>query len=360
MIKLVSYLVLLLYLLVLAVAIDNGPLISLQSLILGLIGLVCIIFLLLRVANFLQLVDIPDGRNKTHLGRIPTVGGISLFISLIFGSYVIGVDPFYQLLLLSLLPILIAGIIDDIKGFPISYRLIAQVISSSIVIIFSDLHLSNLGNLLGFGNIELGNFGPVFTVFAVVGLCNAFNMIDGKDGLAGSVTLIIISMLSFLLFQKGIVYSWGLILILSLFVFLTFNLSLLGAKNKIFLGDHGSVSIGHLVAWSLIYLTENGPLLTPISAVWFVFLPLTDALLTFFRRVRHSSSIVESDRKHFHHILSDIGIGDYKILIIFLIITIFTSGIAVLSNYWITSEYLFTYLYLIILISMIFKGALKR
>lgn len=360
MFKAFTILILPLYLIVLAVAVDQGPLISIQSLILGIMGLVGVTFLFVRLATFLNLIDIPDGKNKTHYGKVPTVGGICLFISLIFGSFVIGVDDFYKILLLSLIPILIVGIIDDIKGFSIMYRLIAQILSSLIVIYLSGIHLNDLGNLFGFGGIELGKFGILFTIFSVVGLCNAFNMIDGKDGLAGSVSLIILILMTLFLFQSGIIYNWGIIFILSLFVFLCFNLSLLGKKNKIFLGDHGSVSLGHLVAWSLIYLCETNSSFKPISAVWFVFLPLTDALLTFIRRIRTSSSIVDSDRKHFHHLLADNGFNDYKILMLFLLITIFGSFVGIIVNFSQSFEFLYTYLYLIIFSIAIFNGMVRK
>ena len=94
-----------------------------------------------------------------------------------------------------MIPILIIGTVDGIGAItvPVSFRLIAQILASWLVILFTDVYLRDLGNLFGQGTVYLNQFGIPFTIFAVVGICNAFNMLDGKDGLAGSVAVVIIS-----------------------------------------------------------------------------------------------------------------------------------------------------------------------
>lgn len=307
------------------------------------------------------MVDISNEDRKDHLGTIPLVGGIGLFVSLVYGAFVFGVNSFYLYVLASLIPIMIIGTIDGIQGVTIhpAYRVMGQIISCWIVIISTDIYVKNLGDIFGIGDIHLNQFGIPFTIFAVVGICNAFNMLDGKDGLLGSVSVIIMFSLFMLLLLNNIIYEWPLIIVLSILVFLTFNLSLFGEKRKIFLGDHGSNGLGFITAWSLIYLSQEANYITPISAIWFVFLPLTDAILTFIRRVNSSKSIFDGDRLHFHHILSDLGLNHVSIMIVCSFLTLLACGIAIASNLFDFDEGFMFYIYLTVLVILSLNGILR-
>ena len=314
--RIIGFLILALYFVVIAVALSEGPLISIQSIFLGIIGLIIIILSASELAKLINLVDIPDGIRKTHKGHIPLIGGLALFISFIYFSIVIGVENFFYILILSLIPIIVIGTIDGVKGVrvPITLRIIAQIIASWIVIGLTDVYIKDLGDLFGIGTFYLGGFGIPFTVFGVVGMCNAINMLDGKDGLAGSVSVIIFSGILLRFFLEAQIFNWAAIMILSLLVFLCFNLGLFGKKRKIFLGDHGSTGLGHMIAWTFIFLSQESNMITPVSALYFVAVPLLDALLTFTRRVRSDQTIFASDNLHFHHLLSKKGYSDTFIL----------------------------------------------
>jgi len=342
--------------LVFIVALTEGPLISFQSLILVAIGLVTLLILISKFAKAIDLVDIPDNFRRDHMGKIPLAGGIGLYISFIYGTFVFGVDSFYIYLLISLIPIMIIGIIDGLQGYSVSpvYRLIGQTLASLIVIATTDIYVRDLGDIFGLGNIFLGGVGIPFTIFGVVGICNAFNMLDGKDGLLGSVSVLIMGSLLLLLYFNGIIDHWIQVVVLSIIVFLAFNLSFFGRKRKIFLGDHGSNGLGYIIAWELVYLSQETTLVAPVSAIWFVFLPLTDALLTFFRRVRSSNSIFDGDRLHLHHILSDKGYSDGKILLIFSVITFISCSIAIAVNLFKYNGYILFYSYITILVFSMF------
>jgi len=190
-------------------------------------------------------------------------------------------------------------------------------------------------------------------------MCNAFNMLDGKDGLAGSVAVVIISSLLLLLYLNGIIYNWGLILILSLVVFLAFNLNLFGQHRKIFLGEHGSSSLGHLIAWNLVYLSQETDFITPVTALWFVFFPLTDALLTIFRRMRISQSIVKADRRHLHYLLSDRGFSDQTILLSVLFISAVGVTTAVTANLLNIPDYYLFYGYTTVVLCLWLLGRVQ-
>ena len=359
--KLFGLTILTLYFLVLAVAITSGPLVSYQSIILGILGLVVITIGISALAKAINLVDIPDNIRKLHIGNVPLIGGIVIFISVVYGTFVFGVDPFYRYVIISLVPILIVGTIDGIGAItvPVSFRLIAQILASWIVILFTDVYLKDLGNLFGQGTVYLNQFGIPFTIFAVVGMCNAFNMLDGKDGLAGSVAVVIISSVLLLLYLNGIIYNWGLILILSLAVFLAFNMNFFGQERKIFLGEHGSSSLGHLIAWNLVYLSQETTFITPVTALWFVFFPLTDALLTISRRISISKSIVKADRRHLHYLLSDRGFSDQMILLGVIFISIIGVATAVTANLLNIQDYYLFYGYITVLICLLLLGRIQ-
>ena len=350
-----------LYFLVLAVALAEGPLMSLQSYFLGVIGLVIFLLLASSIARKISLVDISDEPRKEHIGAIPLVGGIGLFVSLIYGALVFGVDAFYLYLLGSLLPIMIVGVIDGLQGISISpvYRVMAQILSSWIVIVATDIYIQDLGDIFGYGPLVIGQLGIPFTIFSVVGICNAFNMLDGKDGLLGSVSVVIMSSLLLLLYFNGVIYQWAHIVALSIVVYLAFNLSLFGQKRKIFLGDHGSTGLGHIIAWSLIFLSQETNFITPASALWFVLLPLSDAILTFIRRMKSSESVFQGDRLHIHHKLSDKGFSDPMIVLICSFITFAGCSIAIFSNLSNSKEYLLFYGYITLLVMFALQGFLK-
>jgi len=356
--KIFGFTILGLYLLVMSVAITEGPLISYQSLILALLGLIVITIIISSLAKSIGLVDMPDNIRKMHTGNVPLIGGIIIFISIIFGTFVFGVEPFYRIIIISLIPILIVGTLDGIESVevPVSFRFIAQILSSWIVILFTEVYLKDLGNLFGQGVVHLNQFGIPFTIFAVVGMCNAFNMLDGKDGLGGSVAVVIISSLFILLYFNGIHDYFGLILILSLTVFLAFNLNLFGHEQKIFLGEHGSSSLGHLIAWNLVYLSQETDFITPVTALWFVFYPLTDALLTITRRIRISQSIVKADRRHLHYLLSDYGFSDQKILLVVVLVSILGAILAIIANILNIQDYYLFYGYITVAVCLWILG----
>lgn len=287
----------------------------------------------------LGFVDKPDGIRKIHSGEVSLGGGTALFLPvLIFilffqenetslGSIPVLLKVFY------ISPIILfLGLYDDIKPLPFSARLIVQILTSWLVIILTDIHLINLGNLFGFGDLYLSELGIPITIFMVVGVCNAFNMIDGMDGLVGIVILITLGSISILATLSGVSTNvfFGTILIL---IFLIFNLGIFGRKWKIFLGDSGSMWIGFMIAWILVILSQgNEKLFHPVTALWFILLPLIDALSTVLTRIWNKKSMFRSDRTHIHHVLLDSGLSQWKVLLVFLIISFTSAGFGIYAE----------------------------
>ena len=287
-----------------------------------------------------DIVDKPDGVRKIHKGNVPLGGGIAMFISLSFAaSFLIPETSLKQFDPSEILKtiwsvsfiVLFLGLWDDVKPLPFSFRLIVQILASWLVIIFTDVYIRDFGDLLGFGNIHVGELGIPLTIFMVVGVCNAFNMLDGMDGSVGFTILVTCTSLASICILNNLP---PLLLLGSLVLvcFLLFNLGLLGKKWKIFLGDSGSMWLGFLTGWFLVIFTqsEGYKILTPATTLWLILLPLVDALSTFIKRISQRKNIFLGDRSHLHHVLLDSGLKKWKVLLIFLIIAIVASVTAIL------------------------------
>jgi len=272
------------------------------------------------------LVDLPDRSRKFHKRPTPMTGGMGIFVSILLsGKLYIDLnnlngyvpDFTYQLMTVSI-PLIFLFLIDDIKGLKPFERLIAQSLSCVYIIYTTGIYLDSLGNLFGMGDISLGMFSIPFTIFCVVGVMNAFNMIDGINGLCCGC-----AMLSLLLigFYSGFIYDSMLVLIIgSMIGFLLFNLRIIGKKRGVFLGDHGSNLIGFWVAWSAIYVSQNQIYaVEPITMIWFVAIPLLDCIGLIFSRIKRGISWSEPGRDHIHHKLMKRFTQEGTLLIILLI-----------------------------------------
>ena len=254
------------------------------------------------------LVDIPDRSRKFHKRATPLTGGIGILLAVIISTEIYldmnnlkGYMPeFSQELYVASIPLLILFLIDDFKNLRPIYRLIIQIALSLYVIFSTDVYLYNLGDLFGYGEIQLGILSIPFTIFCVVGIMNAFNMIDGINGLcAGSAMMALL----FIGFYSGLMYDSVLIIIIgSMIGFLIFNLRFFGKKRGVFLGDSGSNLIGFWVAWCAIYSSQNTIYqVEAITMLWFVSIPLLDCIGLIFSRLVRGISIASPGRDHIHH-----------------------------------------------------------
>jgi len=254
------------------------------------------------------LVDLPDKSRKFHKRPTPLTGGIAIFISLLIsGKIYIDLNELNDFIPLFSTMVFVASffiisifLIDDIKGIRPAFRLIAQSIAAYFVIYSTGIYLESLGNLFGFGEINLGVYGIPITIFCVVGVMNAFNMIDGINGLCAGSALV---MLLFTGFASGFIYDSMLVLMIgSIIGFLVFNLRIVGKKRAVFLGDHGSNFIGFIVAWVAIHCSQMETYtINPITIVWFIAIPFLDCVGLIISRTLKGKSWASPGRDHIHH-----------------------------------------------------------
>jgi UDP-GlcNAc:undecaprenyl-phosphate GlcNAc-1-phosphate transferase len=285
------------------------------------------------------LVDLPDRSRKFHKRPTPLTGGIGILLGLLLsGKIYLDLNELNDFMPIFTSNLIIASgllvlffLMDDLYDIRAKYRLLAQCLFSYFIIHTTGVSIESFGNLLGFGEIELGIMSIPVTIFCVIGVMNAFNMIDGINGLCAGSALI---MMLYTGFSSNLIYDSMLILLVgSMLGFLTFNLRIIGKQRTVFLGDHGSNFIGFIVAWIAIYATQNQTYdMNPITAVWFIAIPLLDCIALIISRTRRGVNWAKPGRDHIHHRLMLKYSPEMTLLIIILISSILCIFAIIMEN----------------------------
>ncbi|SDZ78241.1 UDP-GlcNAc:undecaprenyl-phosphate GlcNAc-1-phosphate transferase [Thiothrix caldifontis] len=346
-------------------------------LILSLITSLCVTWIALHllkpVAYRAHLLDIPQGR-KQHIGAVPLIGGISVFLG-VSAAVLLTVpnDVAVTTWLLCALGIVLLGVADDAEDLSVKLRIAMQITLTLALCIGSGVSLANLGNLLGLGEIDLGVFSYPFTVLIVLGVINAFNMIDGIDGLLGSVALVSLLSLVMLfgLSTHAHLLSVSVIFVAALVPYLLNNLVLPPFKEKIFMGDAGSMLIGLTISWLLIEGTQDTTqqAFRPVTALWLIALPLMDMVRVILVRLRDRRSPFAAGRDHLHHLLLNIGMSKGATLLTMAALAAVLASVGILTEYLQTSAsvmfygFLLTFLAYLLMVAPLVdaeKGSLKN
>ena len=282
-----------------------------------LIFTISILYILYTLSKHLNLLDLPENR-KVHNKPTPFVGGLIIFFSIIFSSILFEYNYFFNYLIYTSSLIIIIGLIDDKYNLSPYTRLFFQF-TTSFIMFGSGLIISNLGEYEFVGLINLYVFSYLFTAFSIVLIINAFNFIDGIDGLCGGMfvtSLILILVFSFFEIGNSIFYySFINNLILITVIFLIFNI--FSNRLKIFLGDSGSMLLGLLLGWLIVYYTSEEKNFHPVLALWVISYPIYDFLTVFSRRLFYErKNPMLSDKYHFHHLLLRIFSSHKKVSLI--------------------------------------------
>jgi UDP-GlcNAc:undecaprenyl-phosphate GlcNAc-1-phosphate transferase len=286
------------------------------------------------------LVDLPDKSRKFHKRATPLTGGLAILIAaLITGEVYVNfndlrgfIPDFTYYLIISSIILVLIFLFDDMRGIKASIRILFQSALALFMILTTDVYISNIGNILSFGDVYLGTFGIPFTIFCVVGIMNAFNMIDGINGLCAGCAM---TALLFIGFASGLIYDSMLVLLIGTMIgFLIFNLRIVGKKRAVFLGDHGSNMIGFWVAWSAIYASQTEIYkIEPMTIIWFVAIPLLDCIGLIFSRRKRGISWSTPGRDHIHHKLMNRFSPEGTLIVIILICISLSSFALIIEKY---------------------------
>ena len=286
--------------------------------------------IIIKICHKLGLYDKIDAR-KVHTGKIPRLGGLA-----IFGPFFVSSGLYYHfnedIMVRTVLPLLIAGmivysfgLIDDLFDLKAIIKLIGQVVATSIVVLngfcFSQVFGFTLPKVLS----------VILTFGWVLGLINAYNLIDGLDGLCGMLSITVIITLGVCFLMSGnIESSLCFILSASILGFLIFNFP----PAKTFMGDNGAPFLGFMIAILPLYSSSNSfeynKVLMMIVLAAF---PIFDTIAAIWRRLREHRSIMSPDKSHLHHKLMNMGYSGKQVLFIMTLLQLLICATVVLSLY---------------------------
>lgn len=302
-------------------------LLSLISFFVAGIFTACVLLFLRRIALKIGLVDLPGGR-KQHEGSVPLVGGIAILTGFLFTCLVLP-SPLseYKALFGCMTLMTFLGVADDLHELTPRFRLLGQMIIILLTIFWGHTELHYLGNLFFSGNIYLTWFAPIFTILATLSFINASNMLDGVDGLAGTVNAIQLTVLLWIAIYMGCQTETMLLatLLICLLVFLCFNFPWPLKNNHkksyiIFMGDAGSLLLGFVAAWFSIHFSQlphtSTTYLSPVTYLWITAIPLFDFFAVTINRIRRHISPMKGDRQHWHHWLQQKGLSSLVIVLL--------------------------------------------
>jgi UDP-GlcNAc:undecaprenyl-phosphate/decaprenyl-phosphate GlcNAc-1-phosphate transferase len=278
---------------------------------------------IINVADMKKLFDVPDGR-KIHQVAITPLGGIGIFAGFVFGCLLtinFKYSSEFQYFIAATMVIFFLGLKDDILVLTPIKKFIGQVLAAFLIIYYGRIQIRSMHGFFGIHELP-EMFSLLISYFSVIVIINSFNLIDGVDGLAGTLGLMSSALFGIYFMNAGMepYYVLAFSLCGSLIAFLIFNFQ----PAKIFMGDTGSLLVGVVNAILVLKFIDpgEGPLsVNPIvssPAIGFTILmiPLLDTLRVFAIRIFKRRSPFSPDRNHIHHLLMDRGLSHRTITLL--------------------------------------------
>ena len=318
---------------------------------------------ILVISHKKRLYDVPDSR-KVHTTPVPRLGGLSFFPVILMSMFlVIGFRLYfwdmdssslsfnmlyeYLFLFVGMTLLYLVGVCDDLVGVGYRYKFAVQIVSA-LLLVLSGNWFGSLGGLFGVYSVPAWVGIPV-TVFIVVYITNAINLIDGIDGLASGLCSIALSVLSVIFFIR-MQYVYALLAICTLGVLMPFwCYNVFGNANrghKLFMGDAGSLTLGYVISFLIIHLCVSNSTSTersnPYLVIAFstVLVPLLDVVRVVLRRLREHKNPFLPDKNHFHHKLLRTGMRVRMVMVTILGIALSFIGLNAWLAWWMNITFL--------------------
>lgn len=318
---------------------------------------------ILVISHKKRLYDVPDAR-KVHTMPVPRLGGLSFFPVILMSMFlVIGFRLYfwdvdtsslsfnmlyeYLFLFVGMTLLYLVGVCDDLVGVGYRYKFAVQI-AAAFLLVLSGNWFDSFGGLFGIYSVPVW-VGVPFTVFIVVYITNAINLIDGIDGLASGLCCIALSVLSVIFFLRG-QYVYALLAICTLGILMPFwCYNVFGNANrghKLFMGDAGSLTLGYVISFLIIHMSvtnEVSPTLSnPYMVIAFstVLVPLLDVIRVVLHRLREHKNPFLPDKNHFHHKLLRTGMRVRMVMVTILGIAVSFIGL----NAWLAWQMNITFL----------------
>ncbi|MEI7662571.1 MAG: MraY family glycosyltransferase [Bacteroidota bacterium] len=273
-----------------------------------------------------------NGRDS-HDGSVPTLGGIAIFCAIGLSSLVFmhaSTLGSLQYFMVGIIIVFIIGVKDDLTVLTALQKFTGELIAFDLLIFFGNFRITDLHGFLGIHDLTMMP-SLLLTLLVGFGIINSINLIDGIDGLAASIcslATITFGVWFYMTGQRELLIICAAILG-SLIAFLYYNL--FSKKNKIFMGDTGSLILGFLLTFFVINFLESaipGKSVckinaAPAIALGIMAIPVYDTLRVFWIRILRRQSPFHADRLHLHHILINSGLSHKKATLILVILNIF-------------------------------------
>lgn len=314
------------------------------------IGLITMPYVL-KVSIRKQLVVKPNKRTS-HKGNIPNVGGINIFtaflLSYLLFSVSAGSSDDCKYFFAGLYLIFFVGFLDDLLAFSAKKKFIGEIFAGFIVIVVADIRLTNLHGFFWISEIPddlfiVSYLSSFFLFFLII---NSLNLIDGVDGLATGIGIVICSFFGIYFQLIGelnlALMAYSLIGALALF----FIYNVFGKKSKIFMGDSGALVLGYIVYVFVVkfcelnLVTENSfkdpyfMYAAPAMSVCILAVPLFDTLRVMFTRIKKGYSPFKADKNHVHHLLLSIGLKHRQVTLILVSVNLSFIVLAIIGRKW--------------------------
>ncbi|MCF6201157.1 MAG: undecaprenyl/decaprenyl-phosphate alpha-N-acetylglucosaminyl 1-phosphate transferase [Hydrogenimonas sp.] len=255
----------------------------------------------IKHADKFGLIDIPNERSM-HANPTPRGAGICFGLASLLVSFVaIALDlnrlQEYYYVYIAIAVVFAAGYLDDKKGLSPKVKFIF-IIAAALILCINGIYIDTLGHYMGY-RLDLPIFIAIpFTVFAITGFTNALNLIDGLDGLAATISAVMMGAFLWIGYINGdeLMIMLSSIFLASIAAFLLFNWH----PAKVFMGDSGSLTLGFTVAVLAVRATE---FIEPMAVLFIVVLPVLDTFIVMVRRKQRGLSLFSADKTHMHHIL---------------------------------------------------------
>jgi UDP-N-acetylmuramyl pentapeptide phosphotransferase/UDP-N-acetylglucosamine-1-phosphate transferase len=276
---------------------------------------------IVSISNAKGLFDKPSTR-KSHIHNTPNLGGIATFAGIIISLSLFsnaGINRELVLLFSSMTILFFIGVKDDILVIAPNKKLMGQIISSLIIVMLGNVRFTSLHGFLGYDNMPY-IASVLLSVFVMVVIINAFNLIDGIDGLASGLGILIAGTFGTWFYLTGN-YNYAILSASVIGAYLAFfSFNVFGSKNKIFMGDTGSLVLGLIISIMVIRfnegnITNSGPYFVqsaPAVSFGILIVPMFDTLRVFLIRIIRRQSPFHADKNHLHHRLLLLGFNHFE------------------------------------------------
>lgn len=320
--------------------ITHSYLIGLISFAFGLLGMPVVV----RIAKAKGLVVRPNKR-MSHTGEVPNIGGLNICFSFILTYLLFEYDQLSQsqFFLIGLFAIMAVGFIDDVLVLTPLTKLLGETLAGIALVGFADLRITHLHGIFG---IEQISIIPSYAIslFILIAIINAVNLIDGIDGLASGLGILYCLFFAVYFGLAGET-SWsilGICMIGALAVFFIYNV--FGLREKIFMGDSGSLLLGYLLTAFVFRFCEINAYhevpewlhmnAAPAVAICVLTIPIFDTIRVSLTRIKHHRSPFQPDKNHIHHLLLRTGLNHIQTTCVLLSVSVLFIGLAILGRNW--------------------------